>query len=103
MRAGPGGKGESFKNSNSESRKFQEVRKISNSYCYSRGPSSFGKPLCTMWLPMTLWRWINSGAVANIVALRHKGTRTAVLTLLRAFMQISLGLTADVHREQTGA
>lgn len=59
--------------------------------------------MCTMWLPMTLWRRINSGAVANIVALRQEGTRTAVLTLLRAFMQISLGLTADLHREQTCA
>lgn len=102
MRAGPGpgGKGESFTNSNSQGSKFQEVRKTRIRIVLFAAQARSGSPCATMCPPMTLWRWINSGPVANVVALRHRGTRTAVLTLLPAFMQIPLGLTADLHREQ---
>lgn len=46
MRAGPGGEGESFTNSNSQGPKFQEVRKTRIRIALFRGSSSFGKPLC---------------------------------------------------------
>lgn len=61
-------------------------------------------PLCTLCLSMTLWRWSRYfwGCCKHccVAAPLRTRSRTAELRTLRGYMQISLGLTADLHKER---